>query len=110
MVSRIIPKTDLRDRIRAELAVLGDDTIVVTDRGRPIAVVVGVERWNEQQIALEELDDRVAVLEHRSSTRDVRPAEQVFAHIEADEADRFARADTAGGTDGDVPRQHRPAS
>lgn len=96
MISRIIAKTDLRDRIRAELAVLGDDTIVVTDRGRPIAVVVGVERWNELQIALEDLDDRVAVLEHRLSARDERPAEQVFAHIEADEAD--------------VPRQHQPAS
>lgn len=94
MVSRIIAKTDLRDRIRAELAVLGDDTIVVTDRGRPIAVVVGVERWNDLQIALEELDDRLAVLEHRLSG-DAVPAEQVFAHIEADEAD--------------VPRQHRPA-
>lgn len=96
MASRIIPKTDLRDRIRAELADLGEDTIVVTDRGRPVAVVVDVERWNELQIALEELDDRVAVLEHRLRTGDARPAEQVFARIEADEADVLGRRQQAG--------------
>ncbi|MDN5930064.1 MAG: type II toxin-antitoxin system Phd/YefM family antitoxin [Pseudonocardia sp.] len=88
MAARIIPKTDLRDRIRAELADLGDDTVVVTERGRPVAVVVGVERWNDQQEALEEMADRVAVLEHRSGSGSgsSAPAEQVFAAIEAEEA------------------------
>lgn len=96
MAARIIPKTDLRDRIRAELADLGDDTVVVTERGRPVAVVVGVERWNDQQLALEELEDRVAVLEHRSGAGAARAAEQVFAAVEAEEADVPARDRAAG--------------
>lgn len=94
MASRLISKTDLRDRIRAELADLGDDTIVVTDRGHPVAVVVEVGRWNDLQLALEELEDRAAILEHRMSAGDGTPAEQLFASIEADEADvpRHGRA------------------
>lgn len=87
MATRIISKTDLRDRIRAELADLGGDTIVVTERGRPVAVVVNVERWNEMQLMLEELEDRAAVLEHHASAGDGVPAEQLFASIEADEVD-----------------------
>jgi prevent-host-death family protein len=87
MATRIIPKTDLRDRIRAELSDLGEDTIVVTERGRPVAVVVGVERWNDLQLAMEQLEDRAAVLEHRLEGGTGRPAEQVFGAIEAEEAD-----------------------
>lgn len=87
MASRIIAKTDLRDRIRGELADLGEDTLVVTEHGRPVAVVVGVERWNELQYGLEELEDRAAVLEHRSGTGDVTSAERVFAALEAEAAD-----------------------
>lgn len=96
MAARIIPKTDLRDRIRAELADLGDDTVVVTERGRPVAVVVGVDRWNDQQSALEELEDRIAVLEHRAGTAAAASAEQVFAAIEAEEADVPARDRATG--------------
>jgi prevent-host-death family protein len=82
MASRIIPKTNLRDRIREELAALGDDTLVVTERGRPVAVTVSVERWNELQERLEDLEDAFAVLEHRSSARRERPAESVLSEIE----------------------------
>ena len=96
MASRIIPKTDLRDRIRAELADLGDDTVVVTERGRPVAVVVSVERWNDLQLTLEDLEDQVAVLEHRLGGGGGVPAEQVFAAIEAEEADVPARGRATG--------------
>jgi len=80
-----VPKSELRDRIKDELAGLGDDTLVVTERGRPVAVAVSVERWNEIQATLEELEDSVAVLEHRSSRKRGRPAESVLAEIEAEE-------------------------
>lgn len=96
MASRIISKTDLRDRIRAELADLGDDTIVVTERGRPVAVVVSVERWNELQLAVEDLEDHAAVLEHRLGRGGGMPAERVFAAIEAEEADVPARGRATG--------------
>jgi len=83
--TRIVPKTEFRDRIKDELAGLGDDTLVVTERGRPVAVAVSVERWNELQENLEELEDSVAVLEHRASKKRGRPAESVLSEIEAEE-------------------------
>jgi prevent-host-death family protein len=87
MATRVVPKTELRDRIRRELADLGEDTLLVTERGRPLAVAVSVQRWNQLQERLEDLEDAVAVLEHRLSRRTGRPAESVFAAIEAEEVD-----------------------
>jgi PHD/YefM family antitoxin component YafN of YafNO toxin-antitoxin module len=84
MATRIVPKTELRDRIRQELADLGEDTLVVTERGRPVAVAVSVARWNELQERLDDLEDRLAILEHRSSKGRARSAESVFAEIEAE--------------------------
>ena len=82
MATRIVPKTDLRDRIRKELAELGDDTLVITDRGRPVAVAVSVERWNGLQERLEDLEDAVAILEHRASRDRGHPAKSVISEIE----------------------------
>ncbi len=87
MATRIIPKTELRERIRQELAELGDDTLLITERGRPLAVVVSVGRWNELQETLEDLEDQLAVVEYRLLQESGRPAEVVFAAIEAEEAD-----------------------
>jgi prevent-host-death family protein len=96
MASRIIPKTDLRDRIRQELAELGDDTLVITERGRPVAVALSVERWNELQERLEDLDDAVAVLEHRSSRQRGRPAASVLSDIEKERTPVRGSARTTG--------------
>ena len=87
MAARIVPKTHLRDRIRDELADLGDDTMVITDRGRPTAVVVSVERWNLLQETLEDLQDAISLFEHRNDPDATVPAENVFAAIEAEVAD-----------------------
>jgi prevent-host-death family protein len=77
VAARIVPKTHLRDRIRDELANLGEDTMVVTDRGAPIAVLVSIDRWNALQESLEDLQDTVAVLEHRSDPQ-VAPRSEVY--------------------------------
>ena len=84
VATRVVPKTHLRDRIRAELESIGEDTVLITERGRPLAVLVGVDRWNELQQAIEELEETVAVLEHRTTRAQSAPAEQVFSAIEAD--------------------------
>ncbi len=96
MAARIVPKTHLRDRIRDELADLGDDTLVVTDRGRPTAVLVSIDRWNALQETLEDLHDAVAVIDHRADPDAVTPAENVFAAIEAEQADVRRPARQAG--------------
>lgn len=83
MVTRVVPKTELRDRIREELAQLGDDSLLITERGRPLAVVVSVERWNQVQETVEDLQDMVAILEHRSQGEESRPAEAAFSAVEA---------------------------
>jgi prevent-host-death family protein len=83
----VIPKTELRERIREELAGLGEDSLLITDRGHPVAVVVSVSRWNELQETIEDLEDAQAVLEGRSGVEAGRPAEAIFAEIEAEEAD-----------------------
>lgn len=87
MATRVVPKTELRDRIREELARLGDDSLLITERGRPLAVVVSVERWNELQETVEDLEDMVAVLEHRLEPESGHPAESVFSAIEVEEVD-----------------------
>ncbi|MGH8875510.1 MAG: type II toxin-antitoxin system Phd/YefM family antitoxin, partial [Acidimicrobiia bacterium] len=87
MATRVIPKTELRDRIREELAQLGDDSLLITERGRPLAVVISVGRWNDLQEKVEDLEDIVAILEHRSEGGRGRPAESVFSSIELEEPD-----------------------
>lgn len=96
MATRIVPKTHLRDRIRSEIDDLGEDTLVVTDRGRPVAVLVSVDRWNDLQEQVEDLEDAVSILDLRASGDQGRPAEQVFAAIEAEEADVQSPARQAG--------------
>lgn len=87
MATKVIPKTELRERIRHELSGLSDDSLLITERGRPLAVVVSVARWNELQETVEELEDAVAILEHRGRTEPGRPAEAVFSALEAEELD-----------------------
>ena len=84
MATRLVPKTDLRDRIRDELAELGEDTIVVTERGRPLAVAISVERWNALQETMENLEDALAVAEARLAEDRGRPAKDILEAIDDD--------------------------
>ena len=52
---RTVPKTALRDRLRDELASLSDEALVITERGRAVAIVITAERWNRLQDELDEL-------------------------------------------------------
>ena len=84
MSTRVIPKTELRDAIRAELADLREDTLLVTDRGRPSAVVISVERWNALQERIEDLEDSIAVLEARGDPGVSRPVVEVLEELDED--------------------------
>jgi prevent-host-death family protein len=87
MATKVIPKTELRDRIREELAQLGGDSLLITERGRPLAVVLSVDRWNELQLRLEDLEDAVATIEARSGGDRGRSAKSVFSSIERQKTD-----------------------
>ena len=84
MLKRIVPTTELGARIRKELARLGGQTLVITERGRPLAVAVSAERWNHLQEMVADLQDTVAVLHHRARGGRGRSAETVLREIEAD--------------------------
>jgi len=86
-MTKVIPKTELRERIREELAQLGDDSLLITERGRPLAVVVSVARWNDLQDKVEDLEDTVAILEHRSEPGQAGDAETIFSSLELEESD-----------------------
>jgi prevent-host-death family protein len=83
VATRVIPKTELRDRIRDELAQLEDDTLLVTERGRPLAVATSVERWNQIQERIEDLEDALAVAEARLAGDAGRPVDSALAAVEA---------------------------
>jgi hypothetical protein len=82
MATRIVPVTHLPGRLLDEVADLGEDTMVVTDDGAPVAVLVSTDRWNALQDSFEDLLDIVAVLGHRVNPEATVPAEEVFAAIE----------------------------
>ena len=75
MATRIVPKTQLRDQLRTELRHLFDHNIVITDRGRPIAVIVHIDRWNDLQEQLETLDYALELydLDRRAEAAEVAP-------------------------------------
>lgn len=79
-----MPKTELRERIREELAGLADDTMVITERGRPVAVTTSVERWNELQERIEDLEDALAVLEVREAGEPDVAAGSLLDELDAD--------------------------
>lgn len=64
---KTVPKTRLRDRMKEELASLGDEALVVTQRGRAIAVIITAERWNSMQDTLDDLQAQVRLNGQRSS-------------------------------------------
>ena len=68
--------------MREELASLNDEALVITQRGRAIAIVITAERWNRPQDDLDELRAQARLNGQRS------PRDQFMAWIE--EADRRA--------------------
>lgn len=57
--SEPVPKTHLRERLKDELAAIGDDALLITERGRAIAVTVTVDRWNALQDRLDDLQAHI---------------------------------------------------
>ena len=62
---RTVPKTSLRDRLNDELDALGDEALVITQRGRAIAIVITAQRWNRLQDELDELRAEVMLARKR---------------------------------------------
>ncbi len=62
-----IPISDLRARQNEILETLGKEQVVLTHHGRPAAVMVSPERWNQLVQQLEDLQDAFEAAEARCS-------------------------------------------
>ncbi|HEV8420268.1 MAG TPA: type II toxin-antitoxin system prevent-host-death family antitoxin [Actinomycetota bacterium] len=56
---RVVPKSQLRERLREEFDSLLRHDLVITDRSRPIAVLVHIERWSGLQEKVEWLEEAI---------------------------------------------------
>jgi prevent-host-death family protein len=74
---RVIPKSQLRERLREEFAGLRDQDLVITDRGRPTAVLIHIERWNGLQDKIEWLEEAIELAD-----RDLPSSTWVDLHYE----------------------------
>src|SRR5439155_21344903 len=46
---RTVPKTAFRDNLKDELSSLGEEAMVITQRGRAVAIVITAERWTDSR-------------------------------------------------------------
>ena len=63
---RTVPKTAFRDNLKEELSSLGEEAMVITQRGRALAIVITAERWNRLQDELDELRAQSRLVDQRS--------------------------------------------
>jgi prevent-host-death family protein len=85
MLARIVPITEFRNRARELLASLGDRPIVLTQRGRPAAVVLRYEDYEsrEEYVSRMEMErDRQLFLEAKATETEFVPLEEAFAEYE----------------------------
>jgi len=62
-IPRILPFSDLRIRQAEVLSMLSDEPIVLSQRGRPAAVLVSLEKWDELIARLEDAEDALDAIE-----------------------------------------------
>ena len=71
MVTEVLPISDLRPRQNEILASLKEGPVILTQRGRGAAVLLGLEEWKMLLARLEELEDIADAIEAR---RDAEPS------------------------------------
>jgi len=85
MLARIVPITEFRNRSRELLASLGDRPVILTQRGRPAAVVLRYEDYESREEYISRLEmksDRQLLLEAKSTETEFVPLEEAFAEYE----------------------------
>jgi prevent-host-death family protein len=60
---RLVPATELRDRLREHILRLGSGPIVIARHGRAVAVMLSMDAWNRLQDEVEDLRSEVEALE-----------------------------------------------
>ncbi len=62
-IPKIVPFSDLRIRQAEVLEALTQGPVILAQRGRPSAVLVSIEKWNELIERLEEAEDTLEAIE-----------------------------------------------
>jgi len=63
---RTVPKTAFRDNLKEELSSLGEEAMVITQRGRAVAIVITAERWTDSRTNWYELRAQSRLVDQRS--------------------------------------------
>lgn len=85
MLARIVPITEFRNRSRELLASLGNRPVILTQRGRPAAVVLRYEDYESREEYISRLEmerDRQLLLEAKATETEFVPLEEAFAEYE----------------------------
>lgn len=84
---QVVPISDMRVRQNELLAELKNGPIIFTQFGRSVAVLVGVDQWNELQNQLEYLEDSLDAIEIqdriKAGEEPVRSWEEFEAELDA---------------------------
>jgi prevent-host-death family protein len=78
-IPKILPFSDLRVRQSEVLDMLSDEPIVLAQRGRPAAVLVSVEAWNDLIERLEEAEDALDAIEAQRHPESAMELEEYMA-------------------------------
>ena len=89
-IPEIVPISDLRGRMTEILAELNQAPVVLTQYGRPAAVMVKPDQWKQIQKRLEDLDDPVTVLRAELA---VERGEEKLVDANINELEAMAKGD-----------------
>ena len=85
MLARIVPITEFRNRSRELLVSLGDRPVILTQRGRPAAILLRYEDYENREEYISRLEmksDRQLLLEAKATETEFVPLEEAFAEYE----------------------------
>ena len=63
-IPQIMPVTDLRKEQASVLKKMKDAPVFLTHQGRPIAVLISAEQWDQREDEIERMKRRIEELEH----------------------------------------------
>lgn len=82
MSNHLVPVTDARDRLAELIRDAESNDVTLLRHGRPVAYLIGVERYEALLDQIDDLGDRLAAFESAHSEPDLRvPLEKVKAEL-----------------------------
>ena len=81
-MDNLVPLTEAKNRLHEIVRLAEDENVVILRHGRPCAVVISPPALQSLLDELEDLKDRISVLESRLDSEDMRvPIEKIKAEL-----------------------------